>query len=257
MTSGFEEGWRRRFIDRGRRFDDDAAIAGWTSAGLGARLRNFQRVWPGDRAQALWLDAGCGAGSYTRYLVKSGMIPIGLDYSLPSVQKAQERSGAGIDWMVGNVKQLPLQRGRLDGALCFGVLQALEQPDEAVAELMSVVRPGGQVWVDVLNSHCLPTLLQRLRAKRSGQPLPLRYHSAGQMKELMYRYGADEVRIYRVPILPARLARLQGWLESRWMRRLFRRLGPLVSPFSHAVLLMARRRQEPLALPAATTHADS
>ena len=87
--------------------------------------------------------------------------------------------------------------------------------------------------------------------------LPLRYHSAGQMKELMYRHGADEVRIYRVPILPARLARLQGWLESRWMRRLFRRLGPLVSPFSHAVLLMARRRQEPVALPAATTHADS
>jgi 2-polyprenyl-3-methyl-5-hydroxy-6-metoxy-1,4-benzoquinol methylase len=256
MTSGFEEGWRRRFIDRGRRFDDDAAIAGWTSAGLAARLRNFQRVWPGDRAQALWLDAGCGAGSYTRYLAERGVIPFGLDYSLPSVQKARERSPAGIAWMVGNVKQLPLQRGRLDGALCFGVLQALEQPDEAVAELMSVVKPGGQVWVDVLNSQCLPTLLQGLRAKRSGRPLPLRYHSADRMKELLRSCGADEVRVYWIPILPSRLARLQRWIESRWLRGLLRWIGPLASPFSHAVLLSARRRAVP-ALGAPTEHRES
>ena len=87
--STFEEIWRKRFTERGRVYDDDAAIAGWTESGLEVRLRHFQRVWRGDTAGARWLDVGCGAGSYTRYLASQGVAPVGVDYSLPSLQKAR------------------------------------------------------------------------------------------------------------------------------------------------------------------------
>ena len=244
MKSGFEESWRRRFIERGRLFDDDAGIAGWTSTGLGARLRNFQRVWPGDAAGAVWLDAGCGAGSYTRYLAESGVTPVGLDYSLPSVRKAQARSEAGIAWMVGDVTRLPVRPGAFDGAMCLGVLQALDGPERAVAELMGAVREGGQVWVDVLNRRCLHTLIRRALARLSGRPLALRYHSAGQIADLMRRHGARDVQVYWVPILPAGLGRLQAWVEGNGVRRVLGWLGPLGSLLSHAVLVSARKGTE-------------
>lgn len=241
MRSGFEEGWRRRFIERGSRFDDDAAIAGWTDAGLAARMRSFQRSWPGDAPGALWVDAGCGAGSYARYLAAAGLRVIGLDYSLPSVQKARERSPCEIVWAVSDVRRLPLPAGRADGVMCFGVLQALDEPEAAIAELMSTVRAGGQVWIDALNAACLPTLIRRAIARLRGRQLGLRYHRAAELAELLRRHGAVEVRIRRVPILPSALARFQPLVESRAFRGLFRMLGPLGSPFAHSVLISARR----------------
>ncbi|MDX9740786.1 MAG: class I SAM-dependent methyltransferase [Gammaproteobacteria bacterium] len=245
MRSGFEENWRRRFIERGSRFDDDAAIAGWTDAGLAARMRNFQRTWRGDAPGALWVDAGCGAGSYTRHLAAAGLRVIGLDYSLPSVQKARERSAREIVWAVSDVRRLPLRPGSADGVMCFGVLQALDEPEAAIAELMATVRPGGQVWIDALNAVCLPTLARGALARLKGRQLALRYHRAAHLAELMRRHGAVDVRIRRVPILPPALARLQPLVESRACRGLLNALGPLGSPFAHAVLISARRTGAP------------
>lgn len=241
MKPQFEEAWRRRFIERGNLFDDDASIAGWTRTGLEARLDNFRSVWPGDHAGAVWLDAGCGAGSYTRLLARSGVEPVGLDYSLPSVRKARARGDEGIAWVTGDVTRLPVRPGSLDGVLCFGVLQALDRPERAIAELTGAVRPGGQVWIDALNGRCLPTLARRAFAQLTGRSLPLRYHTARELADLMRRQGVRDVRLFWVPIMPAALARLQPLIERPRVRALLRRLGPLASPFSHAVLIAARK----------------
>jgi ubiquinone/menaquinone biosynthesis C-methylase UbiE len=240
--SDFEEHWRRRFVERGRHYDDDAGIAGWTTSGLDTRLRHFQRVWPGDAAGARWLDAGCGAGSYTRYLASRGLDTIGLDYSLPSVQKARVRSDAAIAWLVGDATKLPIRPQGMDGVMCLGVLQALSAPEPALRELMAATRPGGQVWVDALNRRSLATLIKRLRARLGGPPLNLRYDDPDQLRQILLAQGAESVRIYWVPILPGRLQRLQPWIESRPVRWLLHRVPWLASPLSHAFLVGVRKR---------------
>ncbi|MFP4280548.1 MAG: class I SAM-dependent methyltransferase [Halochromatium sp.] len=239
--SGFEERWRQRFVQRGRQFDDDAGIAGWTTSGLDTRLRHFQRVWPGDVPGARWLDAGCGAGSYTRYLASRAIDTLGLDYSLPSVQKARARSAKTIRWLVGDATKLPIRPGSMDGVMCLGVLQALSAPESVLTELLAATRPGGQVWVDALNRRSLATLIKRLRARLGGPPLNLRYDDPEQLRQRLLAQGAESVRIYWVPILPGRLQRLQPWIESRPMRWLLRRLPWLASPLSHAFLVAARK----------------
>ncbi|TDY03752.1 class I SAM-dependent methyltransferase [Thiohalophilus thiocyanatoxydans] len=237
----FEEIWRKRFTERGRVYDDDAAIAGWTESGLEVRLRHFQRVWPGDTAGARWLDVGCGAGSYTRYLASQGVAPLGVDYSLPSLQKARSRSDASIPWLVGDATQLPLRPASVDGVMCFGVMQALSGPDRAVHELLALTRPGGQIWIDALNRHALTTVLNRLRARLRRRPLGLRYDSPAQLIRLLRAAGATEIRLYWVPILPGSLRRFQPWLESRPVRGLLAHLPWLASPLSHAFLIAARK----------------
>lgn len=241
--STFEETWRKRFTERGRLFDDDAGIAGWTESGLEVRLRHFQRVWPGDTANARWLDAGCGAGSYTRYLASLGVDPVGLDYSLPSLQKARDRSDSAIPWVVGDATQLPVTPASVDGVMCFGVMQALADPQEAVKELAAVVKPGGQIWIDALNQNALTTVAKRLRARLRGRPLNLRYDHPEQLSHLLNLAGAHEIRLYWVPILPGFLARFQPWLEARPVRWLFHHAPWLASPLSHAFLLSARKAQ--------------
>jgi len=239
--SNFEDNWRRRFTERGQLFDDDAAIAGWTDAGLNARLRNFARVWPGDRPGARWLDAGCGAGSYTRFLHARGMRVYGIDYSLPSVRKARARAAAELRWLVADVRRLPVHAAVADGVLCFGVMQALTAPEAALAELLRATRSGGQIWLDALNGYFLPTLFKRLLARWRGETLPLRYDHAVRLTRMLRELGAQEIRLYWVPILPAHWRRAQTLVETAAVRAIFQRVPFLAMWVSHAFVLSARR----------------
>src|SRR5713101_1685742 len=125
----FESGWQRRFRNFAESKDDDAGIAGWSPNGLACRLRNFSRLWRDGDPEGAWLDAGCGAGTYCRFLAAKNLRVLGVDYSLPTLRKAERRGSQGIVWALGDVTRLPVKTGAYSGALCFGVLQALSTSD--------------------------------------------------------------------------------------------------------------------------------
>jgi|SRR5579863_954219 len=237
----FEQGWQRRFRNFAELKDDDAGIAGWSANGLECRLRNFSRLWRRRDSDPMWLDAGCGAGTYCRFLAANRMRVLGVDYSLLTLQKAERRGTAGISWTLGDVTRLPVKSGAFGGALCFGVMQALAQSDLAVGELSRAVTPGGEVWIDALNAWCLPHIWERLSRAARGVPMHLRYEYPGQLRRIMRAHGLTEVRIHWVPILPQRYQRLQPLAESniaRWILRWIPLAGAL---FSHAFIVHARR----------------
>ena len=96
----FEEGWRRRFEKFAAHSNDDARIAGWSTTGLEIRFRYFLHLW-GKKEHTLaefWLDLGCGAGTYSRFIAGQGMQVISLDYSYPTLQKAKIKGGDSIQW---------------------------------------------------------------------------------------------------------------------------------------------------------------
>ena len=241
QQASFEERWRRRFESFGRHGEDDASIAGWSPTGLEARLRNFACVWADDRPDALWLDAGCGAGTYSRMMAGKGPRVVAMDYSAPSIVKARERSSAPILWCIGDVTRLPVRSQSVDGAVCFGVLQALAESDAAVRELGRAVKSGGEVWIDALNAWCLPSVGDRLARRISGRPVHLRYESAVNLKRLMRGAGLAGVRLNWLPILPARLQRWQRLLETRPGRAMFRHVPLLGLLFSHAFVVIGRK----------------
>lgn len=236
MRSPFEERWRRRFEEYGRDFDDDAGIAGWSEIGLGARLRHFQRAWQPDATGGRWLDAGCGAGTYSRHLAGAGMEVLGLDYSFPTIVRARDRGGA-IMWAVADVTRLPSSNGAFDGALCFGVLQALSDPEAAIRELVRCLRPGGELWVDALNAGCGPTVVRRWLSRIRGQRLRLRYDFPAALTASLRAAGLESVRVHWVPILPGRMGRYQWLFETGRARQVFRLVPWLASVVSHAFVV--------------------
>ena len=85
----FEKKWKERFEGYASNADDDAGIAGRSPTGLDDRLRQFINICGSNiLKENFWLDAGCGAGTYSRFIASQGANVIGLDYSFPSLQKA-------------------------------------------------------------------------------------------------------------------------------------------------------------------------
>mgnify|MGYP005813410231 CR=1 FL=1 len=236
----FEQRWRERFERFAGLGNDDATIAGWTRTGLAARVRHFERHWPGDAPGRRWLDAGCGAGTYTRLLAARGIDVISMDYSMPTLVKARSRGGA-IAWVQADVTRLPVRPASCDGVLCLGVMQALSGSGAALDELLRAVRPQGQVWIDALNAWCLPHLVKSLRAWLHGERPRLRYESPWRMRRFARASGAPDARLVWLPILPARLQRWQWLVEARPVVALLAAVPLLGALLSHSFVIAGTR----------------
>jgi SAM-dependent methyltransferase len=238
--SAFEQKWRVRFEEYARLFDDDAGIAGWSATGLDARLRRFLGLWQPAAVGERWLDAGCGAGTYTRILLQHGLDVVGVDYSWPTVQKAATR---GLDSVlaVADVSRLPFRPGVFHGVICFGVTQALSDSRAAVQELGGRVRPGGELWLDALNRWCLVHAYELLRRWVRGHSLHLRYESPRRLRRLLQDAGFDKVRVHWMPILPTRWYGLQGLMETRVVDATLRLVPLLGMLISHAFIVRAEK----------------
>lgn len=241
-ASAFEERWRTRFQLYAQQHEDDAGIAGWSPTGLQTRLRNFVRIWERDAVIGQWLDAGCGAGTYSRFLQEQGCAVLGLDYSFPSVVKAKGRdSGDSGAWLVADVRHLPVRPASFDGVLCFGVVQALSDARPAVAELTIAVKAGGTVWIDVLNGRCLPHLWERIKCRVRGRAMHLHYESPSRLRRLLKECGLHDVELFWIPIMPMRWQRFQWMLETRLARWVFKYVPMVGALLSHSVLFRGKR----------------
>ncbi len=241
MDPGFEDQWRARFEEFADYSDDDAGIAGWTKTGLDTRLRRFLRLWKSSKPEQRWLDAGCGAGTYSRILSGNRHQVVGVDYSVPTIRKAMARGIAGVSFAIADVRNMPFRATTFDGVLCFGVTQALESSEPAVAEIARVLAPGGQVWIDGLNRACVIHLYGAARRRILGRRRHLRYESPRRVIELCRRHGFVDVELHWMPVLPARAQWLQRLIETRpcmWLLKYVPLLGALAS---HSFIVRARR----------------
>ncbi|AGL19918.1 methyltransferase domain-containing protein [Actinoplanes sp. N902-109] len=95
------------------------------------------------------LDAGCGAGDVSRELaaaVAPGGEVVALDRSTATLAAARARhDGGDVRYVNGDVCALQLDDNSFDGVWCERVLQHVRDANRAIAELVRVTRPGGQV----------------------------------------------------------------------------------------------------------------
>lgn len=95
---------------------------------------------PGDRVA----DLGCGPGVTLALLAEQGLRPVGMDRSPDMLQEAKRRlSGVGL--VAGVLERLPLQDACMDGVVCECVLSLSPYPEQALGEIVRVLRPGGRL----------------------------------------------------------------------------------------------------------------
>jgi ubiquinone/menaquinone biosynthesis C-methylase UbiE len=116
------------------------------------RLREAALQMLGPRPGERIVDVGCGTGEVTRTLA-SAVAPtgrvIGVDASDLMVTEARRRAAghAAVEFRTGDITRLEDDDASCDGAYCERVLQHVEAPARAVAELARITRVGGRVVV--------------------------------------------------------------------------------------------------------------
>lgn len=95
------------------------------------------------------LEAGCGAGRFTEWLVKSGAFVHSVDLSV-AVEANKETIGERENYVVAqaNILGLPFPAEAFDCVICLGVLQHLPSPEAGIEALWSMVKPGGWLVID-------------------------------------------------------------------------------------------------------------
>jgi len=239
----FEKQWHERFVEFATLREDDAGIAGWSASGLDTRFRFFRRHWRLTNPGGRYIDVGCGAATYTRWLAESGLAVVGVDYSQPTLFKARARTPASIPLCAGDAMRLPFTDASFDGALCFGLLQAVSHAGPVTTELGRILKDGGELWIDALNDGGLAARTQKARLRWQGKQMHLRYDDPDAIVRALGDAGFVDVKKHWLPIMPARLRWLQSLAESRLTTAIFTALPPAAALCSHAFVLQARRRR--------------
>ncbi len=94
------------------------------------------------------LEVGVGTGRIGLDLVRAGVPVVGLDLSLPMLQRLVENAGDVVLPVVrGDATTLPFPDGVAGAAVASHVFHLVPEYPAALAELARVVRPGGPVLV--------------------------------------------------------------------------------------------------------------
>jgi ubiquinone/menaquinone biosynthesis C-methylase UbiE len=155
-----------------------AAVRQWTADPCGPDARNEPGTAPyaeelliGRRAYAPWfaealdyrgaaglmvLDVGCGQGIDVIEYVRAGADVTGIDLTPRHVELARQHLSAlghAAAIVEGDAEDLPFADATFDRVSSNGVLHHTPDINAALAEILRVIKPGGEARVLVYNRH--------------------------------------------------------------------------------------------------------
>jgi SAM-dependent methyltransferase len=241
--SRFESDWRARFERYAHLYTDEAQISGWSAEGLRRRIELFQRLIrpPASGSPATALELGCGAGTYVRWLAGLGYQTVGLDYSLATLGRAVAADSGGKGcYLAGEAYALPCRSRSVDLVVSIGVLQALSEPRRAIAEIARVLRPGGLLLIEVLNSRATVAKARRAYQRLKGVPPRVATYDPGQVADWLSEHGLGVQHEAALCLPPRQLPGLGRLLQAGFVETAVNRLPALSRALAHAVWLVCR-----------------
>jgi ubiquinone/menaquinone biosynthesis C-methylase UbiE len=94
---------------------------------------------PGARV----IDLGCGSGTFTALLARSGYDCVGVDISAKLLEVGR-RKHPQIEFVAGDIEHLPFPAASFDGVLLSGVVHHFPDPSPCAAETFRLLRPAGR-----------------------------------------------------------------------------------------------------------------
>ncbi|MGY0693644.1 class I SAM-dependent methyltransferase [Virgibacillus sp. FSP13] len=103
------------------------------------------------------LDIGCGDGYGSYKLHNVGYQVTGVDLSTEMIRRAKDRvPNEEIEFLQGNVMNLPFDSNSYNGVMAINVLEWTEQPAIALKELQRVLKKDGLLCIGILGPTAGP-----------------------------------------------------------------------------------------------------
>jgi ubiquinone/menaquinone biosynthesis C-methylase UbiE len=122
------------------------------------------------------LEVGFGAGTDFIQWLRAGAVASGIDLTEEALQNLTHRIEV-YDLpkperiLVGDAENLPFANASFDLGYSFGVLHHTPDTEKAIAELVRVIKPGGEIKLMLYNRHSIYVLNRWLKyALLRGQP---------------------------------------------------------------------------------------
>jgi ubiquinone/menaquinone biosynthesis C-methylase UbiE len=149
------------------------------------------------------LDVACGPGLATAAAAGRGARAIGVDLS-PKMIDLARRLYPSLTFKVADVLRLPFPAGSFDAVVCNFGLGHFPRPDEAIAECLRMLKPGGRIalaWWDHLERQRLQAVFRDAIAAVGAPPAAtvpqghnvFRFSDSTEFEQLLKRAGLREV----------------------------------------------------------------
>lgn len=111
-------------------------------------------------------DLGCGPGIMVPLVRERGGSFVGIDMAPAMVKEGEDLYAdlPDVEFQVGNIESLDLPDASFDQVICMGVIEYLESPRKALAEIGRILRPGGVAVVSVSKRYHTDRLAAPLTA---------------------------------------------------------------------------------------------
>ena len=131
-------------------------------------LDDFYGLLPcGLDTEGKLLDAGCGEGRHAKNWkrIAPKLSVYGFDLSKDYIRFAVDNFQANGRFLVAGLEEMPFADAEFDYVACSEVVEHVETPERAVAEIFRVLKPGGLAAIATPNGATLYiyALAQRLR----------------------------------------------------------------------------------------------
>jgi len=164
------------------------------------------------------LEVGCGAGIDLVRFARTGAVVTGIDLSNTAIElagKNLEQKGLKADLHVMNAECMHFSNDTFDVVYAHGVLQYTADSAKMIAEIIRVLRPGGQAILMVYNKRSWLNLMRKLTGvalEHEDAPV-LKKYSTGELKQLLKPFKSYRIIPERFPV--------KTKLHSGWKATLF------------------------------------
>lgn len=194
-------------------------------------LLTLVKVRPGLQA----IDLGCGTGEHTCRLAEHlpGSQVLGIDSSPEMLERARLQEGPGLRFELTSIEQV---EGLWDLVFSNAALQWVDDHPALMPRLQRLVRPGGQLVVQMPSNHNHPTHTLILEIASQA---PFREDLGGWRRyspvlavdvyaKLLYEHGAAEITVFEkvYPHVLADADALADWTSGTALVPYFERLTP-------------------------------